>query len=443
MNMDEMGRRPVLGFSRASVAICLLLDDARPPAPFRDDEFTYHQHDFIAYASRDDPPFVLEPGTSPTGLETVTCLFPTITYRTAGDDLQVVKRSGDHPARAEVARVFFWPSRMSVLVVMLEVAHSNGQSGEPGNLSEFDVIRLAKLWEGGEATPHLEATRGSLSLSGEPWVQFESRSCGRLDFAQLIDRVRMTCCPEANIALRPPPDDTQPIDRQDRPYVTGCLQLQTDELTMSQIIAGLRDIKYPRAKAISAREEVLALSGVLRALLAFRDTYPNELPSIFRETVADRRVITAVHKGTFLRVAEKMRMPSAYFLLPHVIALHNEALLDKATQAGAAMLETNIRLRRRGHLRPLRWASLEETRRLINSRMDDRIDGAVIHYPNLRELYERASGSRGLNGRAARAQRYADELRVEANTRRTSVQAWAQVMLAAVAVVVAVIVALR
>jgi hypothetical protein len=144
-----------------------------------------------------------------------------------------------------------------------------------------------------------------------------------------------------------------------------------------------------------------------------------------------------VHKGTFLRIAESMRMPSAYFLLPHNIALHNEALLDEAVAAGSSVLDVDAGTAHRAP--PMRADPLLAARRSITTALAQCVDAEAIHYPNLRALYDRAAGSRGLHGLESRARRYAEDLSVEADGIRARQQSLAQVALAAIALVIAVV----
>jgi hypothetical protein len=205
---------------------------------------------------------------------------------------------------------------------------------------------------------------------------------------------------------------------------------------MVQLANGLRDLREgapPTGGEPDGRPPaLLALSGVLRALMAFDDTYEHELPSIFRETAADSRLVTAVHKGTFLRVAEHMRMPSAYFLLPHTIAVHNEAMLHAALESATA---SGIATEIDEPSRPRAAAPLDRARRATTAALNQAIDAATIHYPNLRDLYLRAAASRGLDGLEARARGYADELRVESDAIRSRQQALANLAIATIALV--------
>jgi hypothetical protein len=471
--VDERESTPSLRFRDVSVAVCVLLEHADEPvvAPSRnpplDNAFTYHQYEFVSYAYRDNPPFRLEPKPPTVVLETLDdlkCAFPEIVYTTAGAPRRLRGTTATRPVTVDVARVLFAPSRLSILVILLGLGDSEEAEGSAaGGLSEFDVIRLIKLWEGGEATPHLVIAEDShsLALSGDPWVRFDRTHGASLTFAELIDEVRRQRYPNARYIKRPASPSGESGSGDARPYVTGAVQLLCNEPTMTRLVTGFRRLHGRRSPAAALQDalttlasgcgvtppwsqrpdpllDLVPLSGILRGLMAFDDTYPHELRSIFRETTLADRLITAVHKGTFLRVGEEMRVPSAYFILPHCIALHNEALLDRAVKAGADRLTATVRPEKR--FRVPTWRALDAARRAVNNELDQRLDAAVIHYPNLRELYERAARARGLIGLATRADSYADELRVEANTARASVQAWAEVVVTVLAVIVAIIV---
>ncbi|MEA2448322.1 MAG: hypothetical protein QOG63_254 [Thermoleophilaceae bacterium] len=426
---DEREPNAVLRFPAVSIAVHALLRGIPLPLPAADDRFSYHQRELLSYAHRDTPPLVMRPLELPAPLTQVAATFPEVDY-SAGELKRLPARPEAHRFEVLAAITHFPSSGTSVLTVVLRDPDADAEvarSADP--LTEFGAIRLAKLWEAGESAPDLRSTAHGGGLLGGSWVTFATPDGDSLAYASLIDRVRHAVLRESEYVLRPARQGGTP----DRPYVTGSVQLRTEPGVTSRLAEGIRSLQNPMLDCDDPAE-LIALSGVLRALISFDDTHRHELPSIFRDTVATNRLITAVHKGTFLRLAESMRMPSAYFLLPHTIALHNEALLDVAVESGSALLEA-----RAGETpRPARAADpLVAARRAVSTALAHCVDAEAIHYPNLRDLYERAARSRGLDALEARARRYADELTVEAAGVRARQQAFGQTAIAAIALVFA------
>ena len=323
------------------------------------------------------------------------------------------------------------------LVLLWKPPSPSAPLDSESQLTEFELIRLAKLWEGGEgaAGPELSRLDNKLRSGATDWVTFISNDMPKT-FSWLSDSVRRDAFPCATIAQHP---------EKRWPYVTGSVQGLLHPEPMDRLVDGLNHLQGGAPGVPDGDEhlahKLLSLSGVLRALISFEDTRSHELPSIFKETVVGHRVITAVHKGTFLRVADSARMPSPYFLLPHGLVLHNEYLLREAVRCGHTALE-NARAHRRGQaLRLVRAPrlvnQLHDARREINRMLDARVDAAVIHYPNLRVLYADAARSRGQLALHERAERYSDELRDEAEAlsarQRTFVQTVTAVVVLALA----------
>lgn len=401
-----------------------------PPSP-DEDEFTYHQRELISYARRDDPPFVVLNRT-PRDLKKVRCHFPEeVEYVAAGGPC--VSRAGRArtlPFEVLVYLMYFIGSRLAVLHLVLRWDPAGQVGGSVAEeLGEFDVIKLAKLWEGGEGVkdPFVRAGDGSIPTGGN-WLGFEAELEGIRDFRTLLESVRQRVAPESEVPSHP---------TSDRPYMTGSLQLKARPTTVDGLVTGLRRLHGGAGSpdlSDAERADLIALSGVLRTWMSFHDTHRHELASIFKQVIVARRLITAVHKGTFLRVADDTRMPSPYFLLPHSIALHNEYLLRKAESRGREVLDA---FRAGGRGRRQFTRKLDDARQEIDQDLDERVSSAVIHYPNLRDLYETAAASRGLIRLREGAERFADELRREAETVSERQRTAAQTVIATVAAVFA------
>jgi hypothetical protein len=162
--------------------------------------------------------------------------------------------------------------------------------------------------------------------------------------------------------------------------------------------------------------ELLALSGLVRAMLNYKDTERHELPSIFKEAMLAPNLLTVIHKGAFLRLADRMRMPSPYLLLPNALALHNEECLRRAE---AKIISAS------GKLGSGKWSFLNSPARprevsVIRHQVADILDNEVvpnvIHYPNLRRLYDTAHESRGLSALTETARQRIETLTVDIET---------------------------
>src|SRR5213079_2755143 len=94
------------------------------------------------------------------------------------------------------------------------------------------------------------------------------------------------------------------------PYLNGTIQIETPAAieSLSLGLAYLRN-EDPTTAEFRLEDEIwtqlLALSGLLRAMLNYGDTKRHELPSIFKEAVVAPNLLTVVHKGTFLRLADE------------------------------------------------------------------------------------------------------------------------------------------
>lgn len=298
-------------------------------------------------------------------------------------------------------------------------------------LSEYDVIKLAKHWAGGE------------DLKG-PYGGNGAETTLRFVNGEQTWSLRELACAVIGEELR----DARPR--------AGIIQLITGDEDPDawreawQAIRAAReeppiDISFPFTSD-EQRVIVESIAGVIQSLIDFREIDDAELRDVVAGMDVGEDGMQGVHKGTLLYMAASDRTwdvskmsygVSPYLLLPHALLLHNEEVLlaaadgvrDEriATKARfsseaelAGLLERDrlhrlvgmplhvVRVARRAargvreqrkKLREIRW-------RLRTALQRDYLPN-VFHYPNERRIYEMGETSRGL---AALAQELGETL---------------------------------
>lgn len=350
-----------------------------------------YEDDMLLYAHRDEPPFRTRIVQSQ--LEQVTVGFaPDVAYEAEGKEehLRIPARSRNFRLflgetvfeRSETA---FEQRRVPLGVLTLVLT-----AGE--ELDEYDVIMLAKLWEGGESVGHPSAVVEGREL----W--FATRAEERTTLHELFCRAFPGWEP-----LHYHEEGAETGARVG--YRVGTIELQVpDARWRKNLFADLATLKRQREAPNSPErwDRVVAVGGILQGLLGFREIDAYELADVFAEIDIDTEdeTMRAFHKGTLLSLAGEGTRPSPlgvdpYLAVPNIVLLHNEQRLKSARHVEGE-LSANQR-------RPVRQLF---ARAAINETEDGLSDIArlvagdlpnVFHYSSEQRLQKRGRQSRGLD----------------------------------------------
>jgi hypothetical protein len=242
-------------------------------------------------------------------------------------------------------------------------------------LNEYDLVKLIKLWEGGEGIDGEDISFNlqngkSLTLQGLMQEIFNDRAIGdvRAGTIQLITE--------------------NGRDRDDIDWVL--LWESIREFKSKQPIGISRSIKPLEECKIG--DALKSVAGIFQGLLDFRYIDKTELSDVFKHIMIDETDLLGIHKGTLMQIAIVDRAfsvttssigVSPYLLIPHAILLHNEELLRKA-QAAADITSSG------------RLKELERARRKMHQCLDKDYLPNIFHYSTERMLYNLGEYSRGL-----------------------------------------------
>lgn len=406
---ERRKERPTLEFSEYGVAGHFVVECGThwKELPEPSDAFDSFERDILAYAYRAAPPFRTTPIELPETLSTVTVRFPPkLVFRSENREVTLHRDSTSPRRRSfslKASRTDFLETDLSVLHVVLgptDASHSK--------LDEYDLIKLAKVWEGGEVRE-----RGERFEPGEPqgWLGFETDD-GDVPFLSLADRI----VGEARLRERT-------FDRRLRTYRVGTIQLLTEGLEYGDR-QPIRDLaQRPLWKEIAALVDdagqfeshaeaqggagdlrwrrLRAAGGIVQGLLDFETIDASELSEVFDEFRIEDEAVLGFHKGTLFYMAPEERAwtvtrdtigVSPYLLVPHAVVLFNEERLKEARQAGSTVAQQSTkRLLSKGA-----YDAVKNARSSMASILSRDFLPNVFHYPQERWLYERGHESRGL-----------------------------------------------
>jgi hypothetical protein len=403
----------------------------------------------LLHAHRDDPPFRTR--VAPTDIKRVTARFPReviydaegirkrVRCADAGDDGRLrtfaVTLGETVFGRSETA---FEPRQLSVLSLVLTPLDNPSEDSE---LNEYDVIKLVKLWEGGEglvdsdivalsaigedqnacaATGPFEPTLHGLAVrafggwrplsAGEDVETKEDVETVRKGQAvETLHRLAVHAFPSLG------PSSAEHVETTARTgYRVGTVALELApcewRADLFQDIEALKKGSEPPSD--ERRDRAVAVGGILQGLLDFRRIENDELADVFADVNihADDEAMRAFHKGTLLSFSaeeepgkedeeETRRSPigvDPYLAVPNIVLLHNEQRLKSAR-----LHEHNLSTRQ--HRRPLlelkKRAGIRETQNGLNemTRLLAQDLPNVFHYPSERRLQKRGRQSRGLD----------------------------------------------
>jgi hypothetical protein len=366
------------------------------------DALASYERDMLSYAYRDDPPFrtILSANAREVRLE----LLPVLEY--ASESRTVELRTATPPRELNyIAGVtIFERIDLDVLHLILLPRPESDYS----SLSEYEIIKLAKLWEGGE-----EVSSHPASGDAAATVTFR-RDCGEqaLRLRELMARVfeewelgdvsapgygRLT----GTIQLSNP---------QAGPY--GNVENLFEEICRLRIQPGTFELTEERA-----HRSIKAVGGIIQGLLDFDEIDYIELGDVFNSVAVDAGEISGFFKGSLLSIGaatdRDWQSPtgmSPYLLIPHAVILHNEGRLRAASNIhrrlpGASSerpttgrMQAVLRAAAQVARRARNYPTIEETLGLIDE-MSSEIGGQipnVFHYSRERAVWESGHDTRGL-----------------------------------------------
>jgi hypothetical protein len=386
------------------------------PVEIRDGcpEIDSFERDMLAYAYQGSRrPFASQVDLKPE-LRHVSVRFPPhVSFVSEGRPVTLLRAGangdeGVRPVELRIARTDF-RSGVSILHCVL-----NASGNRDSILNEYDVIKLAKFWEGGEGV-HEPAS--GLTDAALFTVQPEGGD-------------ETTLLAIANEAFG---EGAHPTELR-----AGTIQVLIDDADTARLCEAVGELKRAEGAAsldADTRTEVTAVGGILQGLLDFEEIDLDELADVFKDVEPETVRMDAIKKGTLFSLTNRDRAMEAaaeavgmspYLLVPHAALLHNEALLKRAVQIANALPDpgraedrswpARLRLRlanfveraasRSAALQNLwerirrRWrhrlARIERDRRDVARLVNDLVPN-VFNYKAEQDVYERGWKSRSLD----------------------------------------------
>jgi hypothetical protein len=399
---QPLAERPVLTFRRYAIAFHLAAEWRGEDDPHvrgesvRERALESYEDDMLLYAHRGDPPFRTR--VVPAAVEAVTVRFPPlIAYEAEGRRKRVRCFGATEEGRfrtfsLRLGQTWFERSRLAVLTFILT---PNADS----DLNEYDVVKLVKLWAGGEAV----ADEPSINEGPDVWFAIEDVEHATLEELAAHEfpgwrPLRYEQREGAELA-------TVPVA-----YRVGTVALEMPaEDCPAEVFADLAALKRRReAPTERARwDRAVAVGGILQGLLDFREIDDSELADVFAEADVDAEgeELRGFHKGTLVSLSAEVdgdedERPSPigidpYLAIPNIVLLHNEQRLKSAR-----LREHDLSRRQRGPFREWRGRApigdtengLGEMAGLLAQHLPN-----VFHYASERRLQKRGHHSRGLD----------------------------------------------
>jgi hypothetical protein len=433
-------------------------------------ELPSYERDMLSYAYRDTAPFYTTTLTSleKPGAGSLGVGFPIkgTWYRSEKDNLRSVsERSPRRAVSLHAAITDFVASPISILHVVLRPwgEPSDSSNSMETTLDEYDLIKLIKLWEGGEGQPVPGSKTEKDKAKEQQIPHFFLHGDGPLSLDELFIAVFKE---EGNFSLckhaigSSPPKGQAPQATESAPE-----ELATRVGTVELVLAPGEETAQPHwffeeirsiRKSRGAFEEKwrfvdradegwlrrVAVGGVVQGLLDFDEISPAELADVFAGFAKDGRCIyeegvsiTGFHKGTLLQIragrpkngvdgkldAENREWPvgvSPYLMVPQAVLLYNDELLRESAKYSAAVMRDS-RLRDRlfnPESRIKRVQELVGRQRTVLSHLSLN----VFNYPAERTLFSAGQEVRGLDDRFGEIQQRlaGDSLQLDTRIRR-------------------------
>jgi hypothetical protein len=433
---------PQLAFREYAIAFHLAarwIGEGAPPRALTRDEraLESYEDDMLLYAHRDERPFRTR--VVPCDVDEVTVGFAhELVYEAEGEEKRVVSETPSRTFAIVLGETVFERSEVAV-------EHARRPLGvltlalTPGDeLNEYDVIKLVKLWEGGESVGSPSAIREGTDL----WFAVEP---GRRDtLHELVRDAFHDWQPLAYSA-------TRGVTSARRGFRSGTVELYLpDEQWRESLFADLATLKRRREAPEDPERwhRVVAVGGILQGLLDFRAIEGYELADVFAEIdFPEDEEMRAFHKGTLLSLAAEDtdddnadERPSPlgvdpYLAVPNIVLLHNEQRLKSARR-----VEAELSARQRGPARQLlERAAINKTENGLSdmARLLAQDLPNVFHYTSERRLQKRGRQSRGLDDLNAFVRLRMEDLSSVLESRVRTRDRWTAVLGIAVGVVTA------
>jgi len=392
----QIQEQPVLAVERYGVAFHFVDTSSAPQDRIHSSpEFSSFERDLVSYAYRDDPPFGTSLIDAPDAARHLEIQYPALlTYVSEGLEIRLACADAD-PARGRRRSVALraaqthFRSGLSVFHLVL-----SPEAGQDSALNEYDLVKLIKLWEGGEGVGIDSSHRIDRR------VTFLSKGGDLLTIEDLAGRV---------FGLRDP--------HARRPRL-GTIQIITGEsrgapgaVDWGTVWSGIRALKGGGQGDVAPDEvhdrAVKGVAGIMQGLLDFERVGLSELSDVFASVQVSDGLLIAVHKGTLVSMAESDRAFEAapfvgispYFLAPAAVLAHNEECLRIASNAA----ETDSRTLK----------TLDRARRVMHQGLDRDWLPNIFHYPTERTIYTVGEESRGLRDQQQALRSKLSEIRSE------------------------------
>jgi len=382
----------------ADYAICVhIVTSAFDIRRFKPDGMQEYESDILSYAFAAEPPFKTVIADR---RENVTVVFPSKIpiWTDSGERVEVVcpPERRERLVQVTAAATLFKESQICVLHIIFRPLPGEARS----LLNEWEVIKLSKLWIGGEGVPEPGTTDEADQSQKGRWISFrlqdEARSRSFDDFAAVLFGSPGLIAPTSpNGSVREP---SRRLSVTRTAYLSGVrsrsgtVQIKPSEPSsvlearISKLILGEDDrLEGPELA------EMVAWGGILQGLLDFREIGYDDLGDVFRSFSFGESAPTGFHKGTLVSIGAPSRSSpigiSPYLALPHAVLIHNEECSRLARACAPSPTHGG-----KGH----RYSISEYGKRLDYERW---IAGCYIpnpfHYKHEQEIYQVGHIQRG------------------------------------------------
>jgi hypothetical protein len=388
INNQISNERPVLKLVKYGVALHFLGTNGSVNRPHSSStEFSSFERDLASYSYRLKLPFYNRVLKVPEDMERIEIQFPKeIVYLSEGKKFKLVcdgigldaYRSRYVQLRASKT---YFQSGLSVFHLVL-TAETESEESE---LNEYDLVKLAKLWEGGEGIDDLES-----EYSIERYIRFQPQNRIPMTIQELANTIFGSFGPERNHIRTGTIQLITEIESQEKGSYWKALWERLHSIKEGNLANASTSTNGFRGDDIS--KGLLGMAGILQGLLDFDNIDLGELADVFGEVDIKEDSLLGIHKGTLLYASAYDRAYevtaqsigiSPYLLIPHSVLIHNEELLRRASEAASKSDSKQFR-------------ALENARREMHRMLDRDYLPNIFHYPTERMIYQLGENSRGL-----------------------------------------------